>query len=149
MNNIMNISIFKNFTSREPVPGSLSGIADLMRSDAKLKTFTVSYRQTGSKTFKTECPLFAVACRFDGGKGKENITGLTGLSLVDFDHIVSSSTDFTPLPSPLKREKQFASLTGESSAKPLNERTNLSSPLQGELEGSVIFPMTSLRLSSV
>ena len=131
----MNISIFKNFTSREPVPGFLSGIADLMRSDAKLKTFTVSYRQTGSKTFKTECPLFAVACRFDGGKGKENITGLTGLSLVDFDHIVSSSTDFTPLPSPLKREKQFASLTGESSAKPLNERTNLSSPLQGELEG--------------
>ena len=135
MNNIMNISIFKNFTSREPVPGSLSGIADLMRSDAKLKTFTVSYRQTGSKTFKTECPLFAVACRFEGGKGKENITGLTGLSLVDFDHIVSSSTDFTPLPSPLKREKQFASLTEESSDKPLNERTNLSSPLQGEIEG--------------
>ena len=99
----MNISIFKNFTSREPVPGSLSGIADLMRIDAKLKTFTVSYRQTGSKTFKTECPLFAVACRFEGGKGKENIRQLTGLSLVDFDHIVSSSTDFTPLPSPLKR----------------------------------------------
>ena len=135
MNNIMNISIFKNFTSREPVPGSLSGIANIIRTDAKLKTFTVSYRQTGSKTFKTECPLFAVACRFEGGKGKENITGLTGLSLVDFDHIVSSSTDFTLLPSPLKREKQFASLTEESSDKPLNERTNLSSPLQGELEG--------------
>ena len=110
MNNIMNISIFKNFTSREPVPGFLSGIADLMRSDAKLKTFTVSYRQTGSKTFKTECPLFAVACRFEGGKGRSNIRQLTGLSLVDFDHIVSSSTDFTPLPSPLKREKQFCLL---------------------------------------
>ena len=36
---------------------------------------------------------------------------------------------------PLKREKQFASLTEESSDKPLNERTNLSSPLQGEIEG--------------
>ena len=57
------------------------------------------------------------------------------MSLVDFDHVVSSSTDFTPLPSPLKREKQFASLTEESSDKPLNERTNLSSPLQGEIEG--------------
>ena len=137
----MNISIFKNFTSREPVPGSLSSIADLIRSDAKLKTFTVSYRQTGSKTFKTECPLFAVACRFEGGKGRSNIRQLTGLSLVDFDHIVSSSTDFTPLPSPLKREKQFASLTEESSDKPLNERTNLSSPLQGELEGGGNLPI--------
>ena len=35
---------------------------------------------------------------------------------------------------PLKREKQFASLTEESSDKPLNERTNLFSPLQGEIE---------------
>ena len=149
MNNIMNISIFHDMTCKQPVPGSLSGIANIIRTDEKLAVFTRSYRQTGSKTFKTECPLFAVACRFEGGKGRSNIRQLTGLSLVDFDHIVSSSTDFTPLPSPLKREKQFASLTGESSAKPLNERTNLSSPLQGELEGSVIFPMTSLRLSSV
>ena len=122
-------------TCKQPVPGLLEGVANLIRTDEKLAVFTRSYRQTGSKTFKNESQLFSVACRFDGGKGKENITGLTGLSLVDFDHIVSFSTDFTPLPSPLKREKQFASLTEESSDKPLNERTNLSSPLQGELEG--------------
>ncbi|WP_297258543.1 BT4734/BF3469 family protein, partial [uncultured Prevotella sp.] len=131
----MNISIFRDMTCKQPVPGLLEGVANLIRTDEKLAVFTRSYRQTGSKTFKNESQLFSVACRFEGGKGKENITGLTGLSLVDFDHIVSSSTDFTPLPSPLKREKQFASLTGKSSDKPLNERTNLSSPLQGELEG--------------
>ena len=131
----MNVSIFHDMTCKQPLPGLLEGVANLIRTDEKLAVFTRSYRQTCSKTFKTECPLFAVACRFEGGKGKENITGLTGLSLVDFDHIVSSSTDFTPLPSPLKREKQFASLTEECSDKPLNERTNLSSPLQGELEG--------------
>ena len=131
----MNISIFKNFTSKQPLPGLLEGVANLIRTDEKLAVFTRSYRQTGSKTFKNESQLFSVACRFDGGKGRSNIRQLTGLSLVDFDHIVSSSTDFTPLPSPLKREKQFASLTEESSDKPLNERTNLSSPLQGELEG--------------
>ena len=43
--------------------------------------------------------------------------------------------DFTFSVPSLKREKQFASLTEESSDNPLNERTNLSSPLQGEIEG--------------
>ena len=131
----MNVSIFHDMTCKLPVPGLLEGVADLIRTDEKLAVFTRSYRQTGSKTFKNESQLFAVPCLFEGGKGRSNIRQLTGMSLVDFDHVVSSSTDFTPLPSPLKREKQFASLTEESSDKPLNERTNLSSPLQGELEG--------------
>ena len=87
----MKVSIFQNMTSKTPLPGLLEGVADLIRSDKKMATFTQSYRQTGSKTFKRECPLFAVACLFEGGKGKEQITGLTGLSLVDFDHIVPST----------------------------------------------------------
>ena len=131
----MNVSIFHDMTCKLPVPGLLEGVADLIRTDEKLAVFTRSYRQTGSKTFKNESQLFAVPCLFEGGKGRSNIRQLTGMSLVDFDHVVSSSTDFTPLQSPLKREKQFASLTEESSDKPLNERTNLSSPLQGEIEG--------------
>ena len=131
----MNVSIFHDMTCKLPVPGLLEGVADLIRTDEKLAVFTRSYRQTGSKTFKNESQLFAVPCLFEGGKGRSNIRQLTGMSLVDFDHVVSSSTDFTPLPSPLKRDKQFASLTEESSDKPLNERTNLSSPLQGEIEG--------------
>ena len=136
----MNVSIFHDMTCKLPVPGLLEGVADLIRTDEKLAVFTRSYRQTGSKTFKNESQLFAVPCLFEGGKGRSNIRQLTGMSLVDFDHVVSSSTDFTPLPSPLKREKQFASLTEESSDKPLNERTNLSSPLQGEIEGGGNLP---------
>ena len=122
-------------TCKLPLPGLLEGVANIIRTDEKLTVFTRSYRQTGSKTFKNESQLFAVPCLFEGGKGRSNIRQLTGMSLVDFDHVVSSSTDFTPLQSPLKREKQSASLTEESSDKPLNERTNLSSPLQGEIEG--------------
>ena len=78
-------------TSKIPLPGLLEGVADLIRNDKKMATFTQSYRQTGSKTFKRECPLFAVACLFEGGKGKEQISRLTGLSLVDFDHIVPTT----------------------------------------------------------
>ena len=93
----MDISIFQNFTSKQPHLELLEEVANIIRTDEKLKAFTASYRQTGNKTFKTECQLFAVACTFEGGKGQENITGLTGLSLVDLDHIVDSHTDSTDL----------------------------------------------------
>ena len=83
----MDISIFKNMTSKMPSTGSLEGIVAFMKSDEKLKLFTESYRQTGTKSFKQEAPLFAVACRFEGGKGKDNVKELTKLSLVDFDEI--------------------------------------------------------------
>ena len=42
---------------------------------------------SGSKTFKNESQLFAVPCLFEGGKGRSNIRQLTGMSLVDFDHV--------------------------------------------------------------
>ena len=84
------VSSFENFTSKRPVSLSLDAIANFMRCDQRLESLTKAYRQTGSKHIKMETPLFAVACFFDGGKGKENIKGLTGLSMVDFDHISPS-----------------------------------------------------------
>ena len=85
-----NVSSFENFTSKRPQSLSLDAIANFMRCDQRLESLTKAYRQTGSKHIKMETPLFAVACFFDGGKGKENIRGLTGLSMVDFDHISPS-----------------------------------------------------------
>lgn len=95
-----NVSSFENFTSKRPVSLTLDAIANFMRCDRRLESLTKAYRQTGSKHIKMETPLFAVACFFDGGKGKENITGLTGLSMVDFDHISPSG--------PLKEEQLSA-----------------------------------------
>lgn len=87
----MNVSIFHDMTCKLPLPGLLEGVANLIRTDEKLAVFTRSYRQTGSKTFKNESQLFAVPCLFEGGKGRSNIRQLTGMSLVDFDHIISPS----------------------------------------------------------
>ena len=95
-----NVSSFENFTSKRPVSLSLDAIANFMRCDQRLESLTKAYRQTGSKHIKMETPLFAVACFFDGDKGKENIKGLTGLSMVDFDHISPSG--------PLKEEELSA-----------------------------------------
>ena len=89
----MNVSIFHDMTCKLPLPGLLEGVANLIRTDEKLAVFTRSYRQTGSKTFKNESQLFSVACLFEGGKGRSNIRQLTGMSLVDFDHV--SPTDGT------------------------------------------------------
>ena len=75
-------------TCKLPLPGLLEGVANLIRTDEKLAVFTRSYRQTGSKTFKNESQLFAVPCLFEGGKGRSNIRQLTGMSLVDFDHVL-------------------------------------------------------------
>ena len=84
----MNVSIFQDMTCKLPLPGLLEGVANLIRTDEKLAVFTRSYRQTGSKTFKNESQLFAVPCLFEGGKGRSNIRQLTGMSLVDFDHVL-------------------------------------------------------------
>ena len=100
----MNVSIFHDMTCKLPLPGLLEGVANLIRTDEKLAVFTRSYRQTGSKTFKNESQLFSVACLFEGGKGRSNIRQLTGMSLVDFDHVLphteeqfKSHTDSTDL----------------------------------------------------
>ena len=100
----MNVSIFHDMTCKLPLPRLLEGVANIIRTDEKLAVFTRSYRQTGSKTFKNESQLFSVACLFEGGKGRGNIRQLTGMSLVDFDHVVphteekfKSHTDSTDL----------------------------------------------------
>lgn len=91
----MNVSIFHDMTCKLPLLGLLEGVANIIRTDEKLAVFTRSYRQTGSKTFKNESQLFSVACLFEGGKGRSNIRQLTGMSLVDFDHVVPNTNDFS------------------------------------------------------
>lgn len=87
---MMNISTFINMASKIPSPGQLEGLVTFMKEDEKLRFFTESYRKTGNKSYKHDAPLFAVACIFEGGKGKDNIRSLTHLSLVDFDHITKN-----------------------------------------------------------
>lgn len=93
----MNVSTFNGMTGKQPQTATLREVAELIRSDTRLEAITLAYRQTGSKTFKQEAPLFAVAVRFEGGKGREHVTALTGLSLVDFDHIGDTTADILRL----------------------------------------------------
>ena len=81
------LSHFSNYTSKEVHERHLEDIAEEIHSDLFLKSQTLGYRSCGVQSVKQQCPLFAVACRFSGGKAMANVISLTGLSLVDIDHV--------------------------------------------------------------
>lgn len=84
---MINVSYFENFTSTLVGETSLEELTDKMCNDTMLRNLTEAYRTTKEKRLKQQCPLFAVACRFQGGKARDNVVAMTGLSLVDFDHL--------------------------------------------------------------
>ena len=92
----MRLSIFKGWTDETPVSISLDAIVEMMRTDASLKDLTEKHRyylsigqKSNAKYYKQRMPCFAVAVRFEGGKAKDNIAALTGLTIVDIDDIPS------------------------------------------------------------
>lgn len=83
----MEVNFFRNFKSKTPESSTLEAVVEQIRSDQSLARLTALYRQDESKQLKEESPLFAVAATFSGGNGKADIATMTGLSLVDFDHV--------------------------------------------------------------
>ena len=83
----MELSYFENYSSRLPVSSSLEEMVDLIRRDERIRALTDGYRASGDKALKEASPLFGAAAIFSGGKKTGDITRLTGLSLVDIDHV--------------------------------------------------------------
>ena len=86
----MMLSIFKGYADTMPVAVSLDEVVRLIREDKVLADHTEKYRyyrsqgqMTAANREKSACPCFAVAVRFDGGKRRTDISGWTGLSMVD------------------------------------------------------------------
>lgn len=89
----MFLSFFSNYTHKQPADKTLDEVAQLIRCDARIQTLTETYRLTHEKKVKESCPLFGVAARFQSGKKKGDIVQLTGLGLVDIDHIEQANSD--------------------------------------------------------
>lgn len=89
----MTLSLFEHFTCVTPIEVTMSAIADIIRGDRRLAETTALYRRTRDKNIKRRSPLFAVACRLLNGRRRTDVVGLTGLSLVDLDHITEASPD--------------------------------------------------------
>lgn len=55
--------------------------------NGRTRELTLGYRRERRDTLKNESMLFAVPCIFEGGKAQKHVVRLTGLSMVDFDHL--------------------------------------------------------------
>lgn len=88
------LSLFKGYSDTVPVPVTLSEVVRLIKEDKMLVDHTEKcryYRSQGQRWAadreKAACPCFAVAVRFENGRQKAHISGWTGLTMVDFDHL--------------------------------------------------------------
>ena len=85
----MELSYFENYSSRLPVSSTLEEVVEFIRSNERIRALTDGYRVSGDRALKEASPLFGVAAIFSGGKKAGDITSLTGLSLVDIDHVAA------------------------------------------------------------
>ena len=85
----MEVSVFRNFWDKEPRSSTLEAMVEAIRSDERTRELTLGFRQHRLDSLKNESMLFAVPCVFVGGKAQKNVARLTGVSMVDFDHILS------------------------------------------------------------
>ena len=83
----MEVSLFSNYSSRLPQCSTLEEVAELIRSDERVAALTQAFRATGDASVKQSSPLFGVAAVFRSGKKQTDIVALTGLSMVDVDHV--------------------------------------------------------------
>ena len=91
----MDVSVFRNFWDKEPRSSTLEAMVETIRSDERTRELTAGYRRQRLDALKNESMLFAVPCIFEGGKAQKHVVRLTGMSMVDFDHV-----SLTPGPSP-------------------------------------------------
>ena len=84
----MEVSVFRNFWDKEPRSSTLEAMVEAIRSDGRTRELTLGFRQHRLDSLKNESMLFAVPCVFEGGKAQKNVARLTGVSMVDFDHIL-------------------------------------------------------------
>lgn len=88
------ISLFKGYSDMQPTETTIRQVADFIKNDTLVCEHTEKHRYYAQQGLtdaatkeKAACPCFAIAVRFEGGKRRENISGWTGLSMADLDHV--------------------------------------------------------------
>ena len=88
------LSLFRGVHDTQPRPVTLEELVTMMRTDQSVRDLTEKHRyartagdERGASRYKKMMTSFGVAARFEGGRQQKHIVELTGLSLVDIDHI--------------------------------------------------------------
>jgi len=88
----MEVSVFRNFWDKEPRSSTLEAMVEAIRSDERTRKLTSGYRWQKQDALKNESMLFAVPCIFEDGKAQKHVVRLTGVSMVDFDHVAGEES---------------------------------------------------------
>ena len=107
------VSVFRNFWDKEPRSSTLEAMVSAIREDERTRELTAGYRRQKLDALKNESMLFAVPCIFEGGKAQKHVVRLTGMSMVDFDHV-----SLTPGPSPNGEGSDYVGLKQKIVADP-------------------------------
>lgn len=90
----LQLSLFRGVKDTQPWPVTLDELVAMMRSDQSVRDLTEKHRyalsvgdKQSARRYKDMMLSFGIAAHFEGGRRYEHITGFTGLSLVDIDHI--------------------------------------------------------------
>ena len=93
---MIQLSLFRGVHDTQPRPVTLEEVVTMMRTDQSVRDLTEKHRyaratgdEQGASRYKKMMTSFGVAARFEGGRQQKHIVELTGLSLVDLDHIPS------------------------------------------------------------
>ena len=88
------LSLFRGVHDTQPRPVTLEELVTMMRTDQSVRDLTEKHRyarstgdERNASRYKKMMASFGVAARFEGGRQQKHIVELTGLSLVDIDHI--------------------------------------------------------------
>ena len=91
---MIQLSLFRGVHDTQPRPVTLEELVTMMRTDQSVRDLTEKHRyarsvgdERGASRYKKMMTSFGVAARFEGGRQQKHIVELTGLSLVDIDHI--------------------------------------------------------------
>ena len=84
---MMKVTYYQHFTDTCPVLTTMEHIVRMIRDDNVVAAKTTAHRNDPRGHHKDACPLFAVAGIMKGGKRESDIVEMTGMSLVDVDHI--------------------------------------------------------------
>lgn len=91
----MNVNIFKNRYDLEPYTTPLEKVIEMIRTSPVLEEYTIEARPfLASKQFESyleiksvRLPVFAPAGILNGGKKKKCLIGLTGICLLEINHL--------------------------------------------------------------
>ena len=136
----LQFSLFRGVHDTQPHPVTLDELVTMIRTDQSVRDLTEKHRyarsmgdEQGASRYKKMMVSFAPAARFEGGRQQKHLTSMTGLSLVDIDHIAEEDMERVLT---LVREDPhtllaYTTLSGQGVRIIARYEAPLSSPLKG------------------